>query len=168
MNILTFELKIQNIISIWDTILLWFYSSLFSQMFQAVVPLTDLLAQLDELHLCWHVSHGPHTLPQVFVTDVAFLVPVKLYKRLTELWWKHTHRGTRVNVFNSTFMHMWCKDAETTSPSISSGLSSLSCWRKQRHTLASLFTKCKNPHKTPRLEIFREVVRHIADIETQF
>lgn len=53
--------------------------------FQAIVALTDLLAQFDELHLCWHVSHGPHTLPQVFVTDVAFFVPVKLHKRLTEL-----------------------------------------------------------------------------------
>lgn len=48
--------------------------------------LTDLLAQFDELHFRRHVSHGPHTLPQVFVTDVAFIVPVKLHKRLSELW----------------------------------------------------------------------------------
>lgn len=71
-----------------------FYSTLFYSVFffpvlcplpfQAVVPLTDLLAQFDELHLCWHVSHGPHTLPQVFVTNVAFFVPVKLHERLTE------------------------------------------------------------------------------------
>lgn len=47
--------------------------------------LTDLLAQFDELHFRRHVSHGPHTLPQVFVTDVAFVVPVKLHKSLTEL-----------------------------------------------------------------------------------
>lgn len=53
------------------------------------VPLTDLLAQFDELHLCWHVSHGPHALPQVFVADVAFVVPVKLPEGLTELWQTH-------------------------------------------------------------------------------
>lgn len=47
--------------------------------------LTDLLAQFDELHFRRHVSHGPHALPQVFVTDVAFIVPVKLHKRLPEL-----------------------------------------------------------------------------------
>lgn len=64
---------------------LFFFPELRPLPFQAVVPLTDLLAQFDELHLCWHVSHGPHTLPQVFVTDVAFFVPVKLHKRLTEL-----------------------------------------------------------------------------------
>lgn len=68
-----------------------FFPVLRPLLFQAVVPLTDLLAQFDELHLCWHVSHGPHTLPQVFVTDVAFFVPVKLHKRLTELCQK-THK----------------------------------------------------------------------------
>lgn len=57
----------------------------FSQMFQVVVPLTDLLAQFNDLHLCWHVSHGPHTLPQVLTLDVALFVPVELLKRLTEL-----------------------------------------------------------------------------------
>lgn len=55
------------------------------------VLLTDLLAQLNELHLRWHVAHGPHALAQVFVTDVAFLVPVKLHKRLSQLWQK-THK----------------------------------------------------------------------------
>lgn len=59
---------------------------LFSEMFQAPIPLTDLLTQLDELHLCGHVPHGPHTLPQVFVTDVAFFIFVKLHKCLAELW----------------------------------------------------------------------------------
>lgn len=54
-------------------------------MFQVVVPLTDLLAQFNDLHLCWHVSHGPHTLPQVLTLDVALFVPVELLKRLTEL-----------------------------------------------------------------------------------
>lgn len=66
------------------------YNVWFSQMFRGVVPLTDLLAQFNELHFCWHVSHGPHALPQVFMTDVAFFVPVKLHKRFTELWRKHT------------------------------------------------------------------------------
>ncbi|TNN77685.1 hypothetical protein EYF80_011983 [Liparis tanakae] len=37
----------------------------YSHTCPAVAPLTDLLAQFDELHLCRHVPHGPHTLAQV-------------------------------------------------------------------------------------------------------
>lgn len=51
----------------------------------AGVGLTDLLAQLDQLHLCRHVSHGPHALPQVLVADEAVFVFVKLSESFPKL-----------------------------------------------------------------------------------
>lgn len=38
----------------------------------------DLLAQFNQLHLCWHVAHCSHAVPQVFTPDEAILVLVKL------------------------------------------------------------------------------------------
>lgn len=80
------------------------YVLLYSQLFcsalsyvSEVHSLTDLLAQFNELHLGWHVAHGPHTLPEVFVADVAFFVPVELHKCLPELWQKQTMK--RMSVF---------------------------------------------------------------------
>ncbi len=73
----------------------------------AVVTLTDLLAQFDELHLCWHVSHGPHTLPQVFMADVAFFVPVELHKGLTELWQKHTENTFEFLQTHLSWLSCW-------------------------------------------------------------
>lgn len=49
------------------------------------VRLTDLLTQLYQLHLCGHVSHGPHALSQVLIADEAVLVFVKLPESLPEL-----------------------------------------------------------------------------------
>lgn len=49
-----------------------------TKLWDEAVGLTDLLAQLDQFHLCGHVSHGPHALPQVLVADEAVLVFVKL------------------------------------------------------------------------------------------
>lgn len=73
------------------------------------VLLTDLLAQFNELHLCGHVPHGPHALSQVFVTDVAFLVPVKLHKRLAELWKKTPWCTCHVNTLPELWLvkHWW-------------------------------------------------------------
>lgn len=48
--------------------------------------LTDLLAELYQLHLSWHVSHCPHALAQVLTSDEAIFVFVKLLEGLTQLW----------------------------------------------------------------------------------
>lgn len=47
----------------------------------------DLLDNLDELHLCWHVAHGPHAVCNVFVMDEAICIVVKFLKGLPQLWW---------------------------------------------------------------------------------
>lgn len=46
----------------------------------------DLLAQLYQLHLCWHVSHRPHAVPQVFAPNESIFVFVKLFECFTQLW----------------------------------------------------------------------------------
>lgn len=45
----------------------------------------DLLDDLNELHLCRHVAHGPHAVCDVFVMDEAIRIVVKLLKGLLEL-----------------------------------------------------------------------------------
>lgn len=40
----------------------------------------DLLDDLDELHLCRHVTHGPHAVCDVFVMDEAICIVVKFLK----------------------------------------------------------------------------------------
>ncbi len=45
----------------------------------------DLLAQFNQLHLCWHVAHRPHAVPQVLTADKPIFVFVKLLERLTQL-----------------------------------------------------------------------------------
>lgn len=40
--------------------------------------LTDLLTELNQLHLCRHVAHCPHALAQIFTADKAIFIPVKL------------------------------------------------------------------------------------------
>jgi hypothetical protein len=45
-----------------------------------------LLAQFGQLHLCRHVTHGPHEIPQVLVRDEPITVLVKLKKCFPELW----------------------------------------------------------------------------------
>lgn len=49
------------------------------------IRLTDGLAQLDELHLCGHVAHGPHALSYVLVVQVAVTVVVKLLEGKVQL-----------------------------------------------------------------------------------
>lgn len=44
----------------------------------------DLLAQLYELHLCWHVSHSSHAVSKVFTADEAVFVFVELFECLTQ------------------------------------------------------------------------------------
>lgn len=46
----------------------------------------NLLAQLYQLHLCWHVSHCPHAVPQVFAANEPIFVFVELLESLTQLW----------------------------------------------------------------------------------
>lgn len=45
----------------------------------------DGLAQLYKLHFSWHVTHGPHQVPQVFTGYETILVFIKLYKSFTQL-----------------------------------------------------------------------------------
>lgn len=45
----------------------------------------DLLDDLDELHLCRHVAHGPHAVCDVFVMDEAIRIIVKFLKGLLQL-----------------------------------------------------------------------------------
>lgn len=46
---------------------------------------TDLLGQLDELHLSGHVAHGAHALAQVLVADEAITVFVEFPEGLLQL-----------------------------------------------------------------------------------
>lgn len=57
----------------------------FASLIRLCAGLTDLLAELDEFHLCWHVSHSPHALAQVFTADEAVLIFVKFSEGLTQL-----------------------------------------------------------------------------------
>lgn len=54
---------------------------------------TDLLGQLNELHLGGHVAHGAHALAQVLVADVAITVLVKLLEGLLQLWGQSRENG---------------------------------------------------------------------------
>ena len=55
----------------------------------------DLLDDLDELHLCRHVPHGPHAVCHVFVVQVAVPIVVKLFKGHMQLCDTHTHAQTQ-------------------------------------------------------------------------
>lgn len=45
----------------------------------------DVLTQLNQLHLCGHVAHRPHEIPQVLTTDQPVLVLIKLIEGITQL-----------------------------------------------------------------------------------
>lgn len=45
----------------------------------------DLLAQFYQLHLCWHVAHRSHAVPQVFTADKPIFVFVELLECLAQL-----------------------------------------------------------------------------------
>ena len=71
----------------------------------------DLLAQFYELHLCWHVAHSPHAVPQVFTADEPVFVLVKLPECLTQLCAKR-RQGVNVRVmlkdnFRTLFSHVF-------------------------------------------------------------
>lgn len=51
-----------------------------------LTPHLDLLDDLQQLHLCGHVSHRPHALGQILVVQIAVLIVVELLKRLGQLW----------------------------------------------------------------------------------
>lgn len=51
----------------------------------------DLLAQLYQLHLRGHVSHGPHAVAEVFTADETVLVLVKLFESIPQLCGAVTH-----------------------------------------------------------------------------
>ena len=53
----------------------------------------DLLAQLDQLHLGGHVSHGPHAVPEVFAADKAIFVLVELFESIPQLCGAITQTG---------------------------------------------------------------------------
>lgn len=55
----------------------------------------DLLHYLQQLHLCRHVSHGPHAFSHILVVQVAVLVVVKLLEGLLKLW--ERFKGISVN-----------------------------------------------------------------------
>lgn len=94
----------------------------------------DLLAQLDQLHLCWHVAHCPHAVPQVFTADEAVFVLVKLLECLPQLWEQHRGREEGMNLLpeNTESIFFFYSLRMCNIPSISSGLSSRSCEGSQR------------------------------------
>ena len=53
----------------------------------------DLLAQLYQLHLSGHISHGSHTIPKVFASNETIFVLIKLLKRLAQLYGVLTETG---------------------------------------------------------------------------
>lgn len=52
----------------------------------------DVLAQFYQLHLGWHVTHGPHQVAEVFAGDKAVLVFVELDKGFAQLWQAQTQK----------------------------------------------------------------------------
>lgn len=50
------------------------------------LPLTYLLTEFDQLHLCGHVAHRPHALAQILTANEAVLIFVKLSKGFFQLW----------------------------------------------------------------------------------
>lgn len=66
----------------------------------------DLLAQFYQLHLCGHVSHSSHAVPQVFTANETIFVFVELLKCLTQLWrWRISK--DHVNVGNPFSKKVW-------------------------------------------------------------
>lgn len=45
----------------------------------------DLLHYLQQLHLCGHVSHGPHAFSHILVVQISILIVVKLFEGLLQL-----------------------------------------------------------------------------------
>lgn len=63
--------------------------------------LTDLLAELDQFHFCWHVSHSPHAFAKVLTADETILVLVKLSECLTQLCGNHAFLNVYFASWNS-------------------------------------------------------------------
>lgn len=49
------------------------------------LPLTDLLTEFNQLHLCGHVAHRPHAFAQILTGNEAVLIFVKLSKGFFQL-----------------------------------------------------------------------------------
>lgn len=52
----------------------------------------DLLAQFYQLHFSRHVSHGSHTVSQVFTADETIFVLIKLLKSIPQLCRENTEK----------------------------------------------------------------------------
>lgn len=86
----------------------------------APAGLTDLLAEFYQFHLCWHVSHSPHTLPKVLAADEPILVFVKLLEGLTQLCREKKDERTKetkreIQLFKSIMIRMTQIKEEVTS-----------------------------------------------------
>lgn len=64
---------------------------MFSSSSGELVVLTshlDLLHNLQQLHFCRHVAHGPHAFCYVFIVQISVLIVVKLLEGLLQLCMK--------------------------------------------------------------------------------